>query len=112
MDKGKEFVMAEAALFIGWAEQARGREKLANRDICVHTMTAPPISAPSYALAAQIRRAVRGTWEDSRPDLRHETVRPVEPPNLFRVIEAGSQAAGSRASPDTIEAMQPTAFTT
>ena len=26
--------MAEAALFIGWGEQARGREKLANRDIC------------------------------------------------------------------------------
>lgn len=102
--------MAEAALFIGWGEPARGRETLANRDICVHTMTAPPISAPSYALAAQIRRAVNGMWEDSGPDLRHETVRPVEPPNLFRVIKAGSQAAGSRASPYTIEAMHPTAF--
>ena len=63
--------MAEAALFIGWGEQARGREKLARKDVCgphltaagsngidaqstvpparvdSHTMTAPPISAPS-----------------------------------------------------------------
>ena len=29
--------MAEAAPFIGWREQARGREKLASRDICGHT---------------------------------------------------------------------------
>ena len=34
IDKGKEFVMAEAALFIGSGEQARGREKLARKDIC------------------------------------------------------------------------------
>ena len=71
IDKGKEFVVAEAALFIGWGEQARGREKLARKDVCgphltaagsngidaqstvpparvdSHTMTAPPISAPS-----------------------------------------------------------------
>ena len=34
IDKGKEFVMAEAALFIGSGEQARGREKLARKVIC------------------------------------------------------------------------------
>src|SRR6478736_4202234 len=89
-------------------QSRRGAAKSSPAEIsAVHTLTAPPISAPSYALAAQIRPAVKGMWEDSGPDLRHETVRPVEPPNLFRVVEAGSQPAGSRASPDTMEAMQP-----
>ena len=54
IDKGKEFVMAEAALFIGWAEQARGREKLASRDIC----------GPHFDRAADISAELR----PGRPD--------------------------------------------
>jgi hypothetical protein len=46
--------MAEAALFIGWGEPARGRETLANRDIC----------GPHYDRAADISAELR----PGRPD--------------------------------------------
>ena len=46
--------MAEAALFIGWGEQARRRETLANRDIC----------RPRYDRAADISAELR----PGRPD--------------------------------------------